>query len=186
MDAFSKLYNDFLSEDPQKLISLNQVCTYVKKSGENALLENLELHSKEHATEVIRLLKICLAEFAAGFAMQKGDIFGFADEANDDTGTVLKISNLGEEGSVGFVNYEIGIREKVNINCVSKKMVLNKSFDLFQTKNTQSFKRFAPIVQEIKDLKMQWNDKMKALQQKGYTERIHRKDTLKGYTERVH
>ena len=120
----------------------------------------------------MRLLKFCLAEFAAGFALQKGAIFGFGEEANYDTGTVLKISdvskeqlevldkiqthNLGEERSVGFVNYEIGIRGKENLNCVSKKMVpkkmvLNKSFNLLKSKDVPSFKIFAPIVREIKE-----------------------------------
>ena len=99
----------------------------------------------------------------------------------DDTGIVLKISdvskeqlevldkiqthNLGEERCVGVVNYEIGIQGKENLNCVSKKMVLNKSFNL-KSKDVPSFKKFVPIVQEIKEFKAEWNNKMKGLQEK--------------------
>ena len=160
---------------------------FEESKSENVLLDNLELILREHSTEVVRLLKICLAEFAAGFALQKGAIFGFGEEANDDTGTVLKISNvskeqldvldkvqthnLGEERSVGFVNYEIGIRGKGNLNCVSTKMVLNKSFDLLKSKGVPKFKKISPIVREIKEFKAQWNNNMKALQEKGYTEK---------------
>ena len=76
-----------------------------------------------------------------------------------DTGTVLKICdlndenmdqldsvqihNLGEERSVGFINYELDIRGKQNLESVSRKMVLNKSFDL--TENLTDFKKYIKI-----------------------------------------
>ena len=36
--------------------------------------------------------------------------------------------NLGEENTVGCVNYEIGIRGKANLESVSRKIVLNRTF----------------------------------------------------------
>ena len=70
---------------------------------------------------------------------------GFGEKMSDDTGTVLKlcylddekinqlnqvqIHNLSEEQSVGFVNYELDIRRKQNLESVSRKMVLNKFAD---------------------------------------------------------
>ena len=67
-------------------------------------------------------------KFVQGFWHQKGAIFGFGEKVNDDTGSVLKLStlnedevekmnevqvhNIGEERSVRFFNYEIGIRDK--------------------------------------------------------------------------
>ena len=78
---------------------------------------------------------------------------------------------MGEERNVGFATYEIGIRDKANLNCVSKKMVLHKSFDLLKAKPTPSFKQLKPIPQEIKELRADWSEKMKTLQAKGYAEK---------------
>ena len=50
-------------------------------------------------------------------------------------------------------------------------MVLNKLFNLLKSKDVPSFKKFAPIVREIKEFKAEWNNKMKALQEKGYNEK---------------
>ena len=67
-------------------------------------------------------------------------------KTSDDTGTALKlcdlndekinqlnqvqIHNLSEEQSVGFVDYELDIRGKQNLESVSREMVLTKSADL--------------------------------------------------------
>ena len=81
--------------------------------------------------------------FAEGFSLQRGAIFGFGPNKDDDTGTVLKISdlsqdevskmdeshmqvhNLGEENNVGCVNYELNIRGKSHLDSASRKIVLN-------------------------------------------------------------
>ena len=76
-----------------------------------------------------------LNEFAYGFEFQKGAIFGFGEKKDNDTGTVLKICvvgkekleqldkvqihNLSEERSVGFINYELDILGKQNLEAVS-------------------------------------------------------------------
>ena len=72
-------------------------------------------------------MSINLQRFAEGFSHQKGANFGFGENANNDTGSVLRLSqleetdighmnqskvpihNIGEEGNVGFSNYKIGI-----------------------------------------------------------------------------
>ena len=81
--------------------------------------------------------------FFHGLAVQKGALFGFGSTADNDTGSLLKIStasdevmekldkdpihNLAEERSVGLVNYCIQIRGKNNLGTVSCNVVLNKS-----------------------------------------------------------
>ena len=91
-----------------------------------ALIDCSELYPQE----ITQLITICLQKFASGFAYQKGAIFGFSNNSNDDTKTVLKIAelneqqlqqlnnvpiqNIGEERSVGLFNYEIGLRGKRN------------------------------------------------------------------------
>ena len=97
-----------------------------------------------------------MMKFADGFAHQKGAIFGFGYQKDDDTKTVLKISNLdqdslnklnkvpihnlGEERAVGMINHELQIRGKPFIETCSRNMVLNRSQDLI--KKSHSFKRF--------------------------------------------
>ena len=40
------------------------------------------------------------------------------------------VHNLAEERSVGSLNNELKMRGKMNMESVSRKMILNKSFDL--------------------------------------------------------
>ena len=77
----------------------------------------------------------------------RGKVFGFRPEAEKECST-FKISsatteelerlnntlthNLGEERSVGLINYELDIRGKSNLESSSRKLVLNKSFDLLE------------------------------------------------------
>ena len=46
--------------------------------------------------------------------------------------------NLAEERSVGSVNNELEIRGKSSLECVSKKLVLNKSFDLLKRRTPKN------------------------------------------------
>ena len=96
-----------------------------------------------------------MMKFADGFAHQKGAIFVFGHQKDDDTKTVLKISNLdqdslnklnkvpihnlGEERAVGMINHELQIRGKPFLETCSRNMVLNRSQDLI--KKSHSFKK---------------------------------------------
>ena len=84
---------------------------------------------------------------ADGIEIQRGKIFGFGPNADEPTAT-FKIStatdeemeklnltathNLGEDWSVGNINYELGNRGKANLKASSRKLLLNKSFDLLE------------------------------------------------------
>ena len=76
--------------------------------------------------------------------------------------------NIGEERSVRFFNHEICIRGKKNVESASRKMVLNKSYDIMSS--ARSFRPFLPQANEIKLLKVKWNEKMAQLQAQGYNE----------------
>ena len=89
---------------------------------------------------------------------------------SDDTGTVLKlydlddekinqlnqvqIQNLSKEQSVAFVNYELDLPEKQNLESVSRKMVLNKSADL-TIKNSSYMRMYKKPAVAINELKFQ-------------------------------
>lgn len=129
------------------MVTLNQVFHFsTEEHFSDALLDSILSEylisvAKEYEREVCQLVKILLKKFADGFELQKGAIFGFGEKKDNATGTVLKISeeseerievidhlqiyNLSEEQSVGFVNIELDICGKQNLEAVSRKMVLN-------------------------------------------------------------
>ena len=82
----------------------------------------------------------------------------------------VQIHNLSQERSVGFVNFELEIRGKQNLESVSRKMVLNKSTDL-TINDSFNFRKYRKPVVEIKELKFQWNQKMKVLEQSRFSQK---------------
>ena len=116
--------------------------------------------------------------------MQKGAIFGFGQFADQPTGAVLKLAtlkdkailadtpvhNLGEERSVGMINYELNLRGRKNISSCSENLVLNKSEDLIRAKFDQ-LKNFRKQAQEIKMIKDEWTNKMRVVNKEGISEK---------------
>ena len=107
-----------------------------------------------------QILPISLQKFTKGFSDQKRAISGLRENANNDTGSVVKISQLeeteieymkqskipihyiGEERSVWFFNNEIRIQGKKNVESASRKMIPNKSSDLIDKKANVDFRKF--------------------------------------------
>ena len=118
-----------------------------------------------------------------GFVHQKGAIYGFGNQKEDDTKIVLKISyldqdslkklnkvlinNLGEERDVGIITHELWIQSKPFLETCSRNIVLNKAHDLI--KKSSSYKRFKKTKEEIALLKQNWSVKMRELEIKGFT-----------------
>ena len=74
------------------------------------------------------------------------------------------VHNLTKERSVGSTNNEINIRGKQNLESVSRKLILNKSFDLIEN-NPEHFNKFRKPAQEIYSLKSGWKAKMKGMEE---------------------
>ncbi len=133
------------------------------------------------------MLKVLLPRLAEGFSIQRGAIFGFGPNSNDETGTLLKVSsaseakrqklnkapihNVSEERSVGFINYELSIRGKRFLESASKKMVLNKSIDILEQSNPNDFKKFIKPSKEVKEIKLEWADKVKQQKTEAFSEK---------------
>ena len=81
-----------------------------------------------------------------------------------------QIHNVNSERLVGYTNYEIDIRGKQNLEAVSRKMVMNKSSDLI-TKNPTNFRNYKDVANEIKEIKHEWDDQMKVLEEKGFLQK---------------
>ena len=169
---------------------------FQKSLPDNCLLNTLNQMIEVYQENIKILLKVALKMFAEGFAHQKGAIFGFGPNQDSDCGTVLKIPsldsnelkvldnnapvhNLQSERQVGETNYGLHIRGKQNLSMVSRKMVINKCADLIKKTESGEFKRFRKEAMRIKELKMDWNNKMKQLQEQGYKEN-EIKNFLKG------
>ena len=106
-------------------------------------------------------------------------------EKNDETGTVLKLSklgqekikamdnvqihNLGEERNVGFINYQLDVRGKDNLEAVSRKLVLNKSGAL--NLSSRNFRKFRKPAAEIQEYKLSWNAQMEEMERVGYSKK---------------
>ena len=69
------------------------------------------------------------------------------------TQSKVSIRNTGEERSVGFLNYEIGIRGKKYFESATRKMILNKSSDFTDKKANVVFRKFRTEAIKIKELK---------------------------------
>ena len=195
LKAFPLLYEDLTQIKASTFLTTEQVTTFISPKlfneslPKDCLLKHLSSVMADYPSEIERFLEIALKMFAEGFSHQKGAIFGFGPTKDDETGTVLKISelsadkikkmdeakvqvhNLGEENTVGCVNYEIGIRGKANLESVSRKIVLNRCSDLLEKANPNKIKTFRKQAIEIKKIKSEWNSKMKVLEEKGYSEK---------------
>ena len=149
--------------------------------------ESIDACIVQYREYIKQLINLFVTKFAEGFSQQKGAIFGFGPDAEKDTGNLLKIAsvsdvemvkldkvpvhNLGEERSLGWVNHDLHIRVKPNLECVSKKMILNKSFDLLQKIDIAKLCMFRKPSEEIKEICIEWNEKMKHYQQQGYSQK---------------
>ena len=67
---------------------------FIKALTENDIIEELLNINQQYPSETEHILSISLQKFAKGFSHQKGTIFGFGVNANNDTGSVLKTSQL--------------------------------------------------------------------------------------------
>ena len=137
--------------------------------------------------QVLQMLKIILPQMAEGFSEQREAIFGFGPKATEQTWTVLKMTtveepkrrklskapvhNLNEERSVAFINYEISIWGKRFLETASRKMLTNKSKDILDKTDPSEMKKYIMPAKEIKEIKLQWQERFKEQQTKDFPEK---------------
>ena len=63
--------------------------------------------------------------------------------------------------SVGFINYEISIRGKQNLESASRKMIINKSIDIALKADPSEISKFKKQAQAIKEVKIEWRNRLK-------------------------
>ena len=203
-EAFPKLYDELVKIDPRELCQTSeQVFKFVTEemflSGvpDDDVCSTINECAVQHREEIVELMRMIISKIADGFDLQRGAVFGFGTHANDDTGTLFKVSsatdkekeeleltsvhNLGEERSVGSINNEIRIRGKRNLESASRKLVLNKSFDLIEASNAEEFLKFRKPAKGINELKRSWLDKMREEENESHAT----KDAVNSHLETV-
>ena len=146
----------------------------------NSLRESVNNCAAIYKKEVSQLLSVILPRLAEGFSDQRGAMFGFGPKADDDTGTLLIVSNVGgekrqklnkvavhnlnEESSMGFVNYEVHIRGNHCLEAASRKMIINKSMDLLESAEPGDINKYRKPAKDIKELKLKWKERVQTLQ----------------------
>lgn len=184
--AFPKLYDELTNTNAESLLTTDQVFNFVHSdifkdaSYKEHLLTGLFRNADEYRNEVLKIIRLCLEKFRKGFEKQKGSIFGFGSNANEDTGSILKLSslsdksilkntpvhNLGEERNVGMLNYELNLRGRKEFKTCSQNMVLNRSTDIIRNE-FKDLRKFKLPAKEIKELKLQWTNKMAEIEKEG-------------------
>ena len=80
----------------------------------------------------------------------------------------VQLHNIGEEQHVGMVNSELSIKGEQNLDIVPRKLVLNRSEDLIQNKSMLPFTMYQITAKDIKEIHLQWSEKMNELKRKGF------------------
>lgn len=196
LEAFPVLYQELCHVDPAQMLKINDVDQVFKFVNNNifkitlpkqVVRDSIKSCVSEYSAEIINVLNILLPNMAKGFSTQKGALFAFGPNADNDTNTLFKVgtatesdleklnkastTNLGEERSVGMLNYELKIRGKANFEAASRKVLLHKSFDLMIKKNTTDYKKFRKPAKEVQQIKVKWNAKMQERESAGYSQK---------------
>ena len=196
LSSFDTLYKELTTLNASQLLTTDQVFRFIpeklflESNSTSTLLGALKESIDNYKEEITVLLKIALKLFADGFSHQKGAIFGFGPNAEGDTGAVMKISdaspeelavldnfvdvhNIGEERNVGSFNYALTVRGGCrNLESSSRHVVVKSSAEMLKPGQKPSeFRKFRKQAHEIEHIKAQWNDRMRELQERGFSEK---------------
>ena len=194
MKIFQDLYGDLVNTPASNYLQTKKCAgtfanqdLFEKCLPKDCIKESIDECITQYRQYIEQLVDMFIKNFSEGLSQQKGAIFGFGPDAEKGTVNLLKIAtvsesemekldkvpvhNLGEERSIGFVNFELHIRGRQNLECVSKKMVLNKSSDILQKMDKTRLYMFRKPSEDIKEIRLEWNEKMKQYQQQGYSQK---------------
>ena len=99
LEKFPLLYSDCINIDSDKLLQDDQkVVTFVDTEKFEISLpkvrESVNMCAVAYKREVKKLLGIIFHRLAEGFSEQCGALFGFGPKADEDTKTLLKVSEV--------------------------------------------------------------------------------------------
>ena len=165
LQKFPVFYTDLTEVNLDSFMQTkDKVCKFVSEKRfkdslpKPCLLEILEEYVKQSSKEIKYLLSIILPRIA-------GAMFGFGPKVNENTDSVLKVCelnegkrrkvndtplhNIKEERNVGFINYEVKVRGKKELESPSK-LVINKRIDILMESSPSDVKSYGKPAQKIK------------------------------------
>ena len=119
--------------------------------------EAVQTIANEYKTEVVKMLKVIMPALAMAFKKQKGEIFGFGENdqqqgsqhalsrMNKEKLEKAPINNLDAERSVGFINFELSRRGAKQLGSASSSHIKSKAKDLIEKTETGSYKRYGNL-----------------------------------------
>eukprot|EP00111_Clytia_hemisphaerica_P003054 TCONS_00008661-protein len=91
LKSFSQLYKELTEIQASCLLTLDRVFTFVSEDTfqnslpkKKFLLQSLQENINKYPKEIEKIIRIALEKFAEGFHHQKGAIFGFGKNADDE------------------------------------------------------------------------------------------------------
>ena len=182
MEAFPQLYQNLCSSDPEKLLDLDTPAfgfispTRFKQSNfPEQLLAPAKQILAENGQQAAQVIKLLLPRLAKGWARQRGTEYSFGpnqDMSSKDRVALMDkeklgqapINNLDPERSVGFINYERGIRGATQLGAASRAHVSGKGAELIAGEETGSkFRRLTGPEGEMTTILKEWSEKQEAL-----------------------
>ena len=150
--------------------------TGIKESYGQEVVETVVAMALQHKVEVIKLANLTMAELRVVLARQRRD-YGIGKEAFPPQFPVQEpaanvddapVHNMGMERICGKVDYRL---EKLkNLNAVSISIILQMTQALREIK-PDNFRSYKMEMEDIKELKSMWSEKMKRNHEKGSDEK---------------
>ena len=100
---FHNLYEDLTTVHPSEFLQTKKPATkftspelFLKCLPKDHMVASIDACIVEHSAQIEQLIKLFLKKLAEGISDQKGAIFGFGPNAEKDTGSLLKISQISD------------------------------------------------------------------------------------------
>ena len=186
MEAFPQLYQDLCSSDPEKLLDIDTPAfgfispsRFKQSNFPEQLLAPARQILAENGQQAAQVIKLLLPRLAKGWARQRGTEYSFGpnqDVSSTDRVALMDkeklsqapINNLDPERSVGFINYERGIRGATQLAAASRAHVSGKGAELIAGEETGSkFRRLTGPEGEMTTILKEWSEKQEALGAEG-------------------
>ena len=187
MTAFPTLYKDLTSVKSELMLDLTkpalsfisqerfESCRYTSE-----LLKPTEILIEAHRADIVSALNILLPRLAEGWARQRGNQFGFGENAEDPSHLKVSgfdqeklkeapINNIPAERMVGSINHELKIRGAKNLKTASSSLVRGKGLELTkgQQIDVRKFKKLTENGGEIPNIIASWEKKQEDLKREG-------------------
>ena len=123
LSSFDQLYKDLTTINAANFQTVEKVFTFTSEEifkqslpTKVLLLESMSQTLKMYQSEIEKIIRLVIGMFAEAFAYQKGSIFGFGPNTNDNTKNVMKILQASPE-----------ILKKLDQHVMFKTLVRNRT-----------------------------------------------------------